>query len=108
MKVNNFFPLSILQDQIKLSNKEKDNLINDIREMKKNSKNKNYKLNQASWTGDTQGYEYIYNNPRFNNLFVEIKKKIEIYLDFLKVDREQIEIFIQRSWATISVGNEVI
>ena len=108
MKVNNFFPLSILQDQIFLGNEEKINLINDIREMKKNSKNKNYKLNQASWTGDTQGYEYIYNNPRFNNLFVEIKKKIEIYLDFLKVDREQIEIFIQRSWATISVGNEVI
>lgn len=108
MKVNNFFPLSILQDQIRLSNEEKDNLINDIREMKKNSKNKNYKLNQASWTGDTQGYEYIYNNPRFNNLFIEIKKKIEIYLDFLKIDREQIEIFIQRSWATISVGNEVI
>ena len=72
MKVNNFFPLSILQDQIRLSNEEKDNLINDIREMKKNSKNKNYKLNQASWTGDTQGYEYIYNNPRFNNLFIEI------------------------------------
>lgn len=108
MKVHNFFPLSILQDQIKLSDVEKIDLINDIRIMKDNSQNSEYKLNQASWTGDTQGYEYIYDNPKFNNLFLEIKKKIEIYLDFLKVDKDQIETYIQRSWATISVGSEVI
>ena len=77
MKVNNFFPLSILQDQIKLNKEEKIKLINDIREMKKNSQNSDYKLNQASWSGDTQGYEYIYNNPNFDNLFVEIKKKLK-------------------------------
>ena len=58
MKVSNFFPLSIFQDQIKLNNEEKINLINDIRKMKQNSQNSDYKLNQASWTGDTQGYEY--------------------------------------------------
>ena len=108
MKVHNFFPLSILQDQIKLTDEDKINLINDIRIMKNNSQNSDYKLNQASWTGDTQGYEYIYNNPKFNNLFIEIKKKIKIYLDFLKIDKDQIEIYIQRSWATISVGSETI
>ena len=108
MKVHNFFPLSIIQDQIKLTDVEKIDLINDIRIMKDNSQNSEYKLNQASWTGDTQGYEYIYDNPKFNNLFLEIKKKIEIYLDFLKVDKDQIETYIQRSWATISVGSEVI
>ena len=108
MKVHNFFPLSILQDRIKLTDKDKINLINDIRIMKNNSQNSGYKLNQASWTGDTQGYEYIYNNPKFNNLFEEIKKKIQIYLDHLKIDQDQIETYIQRSWATISVGNEVI
>ena len=37
-----------------------------------------------------------------------IKKKIQIYLDFLKIDKDQIETYIQRSWATISVGSEVI
>ena len=108
MKVHNFFPLSILQDQIKLTDEEKNNLINDIRIMKSNSQNSNYKLNKASWTGDTQGYEYIFNNPKFNNLFEEIKKKIQIYLDVLKIDQDQIETYIQRSWATISVGSEVI
>ena len=39
MKVHNFFPLSILQDQIKLTDKEKINLIEDIRIMKNNSQN---------------------------------------------------------------------
>jgi uncharacterized protein (TIGR02466 family) len=108
MKVHNFFPLSILQDQIKLTDEEKINLINDIRIMKSNSQNSDHKLNKASWTGDTQGHEYIYNNPKFSNLFEEIKKKIHIYLDFLKIDQDQIETYIQRSWATISVDSEVI
>ena len=108
MKVHNFFPLSILQDQIKLTDEEKINLINDIRVMKANSQNSDYKLNKASWTGDTQGYEYIYNNPKFSNLFEEIKKKIQIYLDLLKMDQDQIETYNQRSWATIQVGSEVI
>ena len=108
MKVHNFFPLSILQDQIRLTDEEKINLINDIRIMKSNSQNSDHKLNKASWTGDTQGHEYIYNNPKFNNLFEEIKKKIYIYLDFLKIDQDQIETYIQRSWATISVDSEVI
>ena len=108
MKVHNFFPLSILQDQIKLLDEEKINLINDIRVMKSNSQNSDYQKNDASWTGDTQGYEYIFNIPKFENLFLEIKKKIEIYLDFLKIDKDQIEVYIQRSWATISVSGEVI
>jgi uncharacterized protein (TIGR02466 family) len=108
MKLHNFFPLSILQDQIKLTDEEKINLINDIRFMKNNSQNSDYQKSDSSWTGDTQGYEYIFNNPKFNNLFLEIKKKIEIYLDFLKIDKNQIETYIQRSWATISIGGEVI
>ena len=108
MKVHNFFPLSILQDQIKLTDEEKIKLINEIRVMKSNSQNSGYQKNDASWTGDTQGYEYIFNIPKFENLFLEIKKKIEIYLDFLKIDKDQIEIYIQRSWATISVSSEVI
>ena len=108
MKVHNFFPLSILQDQIKLTDEEKIKLINDIRAMKSNSQNSDYQKNDASWTGDTQGYEYIFNIPKFENLFLEIKKKIEIYLDFLKIDKDQIEIYIQRSWATVSNSSEVI
>ena len=56
MKIHNFFPLSIFQDQIQISVEEKNNLINEIRKMKDSSKNPDYKLKNASWTGDTQGF----------------------------------------------------
>ncbi len=59
MKIHNFFPLSIFQDQIQMSNDEKNNLINEIRKMKDLSKNSDYKFNNESWTGDTQGFEYL-------------------------------------------------
>ena len=108
MKIHNFFPLSIFQDQIQMSINEKNNLINEIRKMKDLSKNSDYKLKNASWTGDTQGFEYLHKNKLFNKLFDEIKKKIILYLDFLKVDPEQIDVFMSRSWATISDNKEAI
>ena len=106
MKIVNFFPLCVMQDQIVIENKQ--NLIKEIRKMKKNSENLNYQKDDASWTGDTQGFEFLYRNKKFQKLFDEIKKKINIYLDFLKIDKDQMDIYIQRSWATISNGKEVI
>mgnify|MGYP001265104147 CR=1 FL=1 len=108
MKILNFFPLSILQDQINLSDEKKDALINEVKDMKNKSQNSSYKQEDASWTGDTQGYEFIHKNQKFDIFFLELKKKIDLYLDFLKIDKNQIEPFIQRSWATISVGKEAI
>ena len=108
MKIHNFFPLSVFQDQIQMSDDEKNNLINEIRKMKDLSKNSDYKLKNASWTGDTQGFEYLHKNKVFDKLFDEIKKKIILYLEFLKVNKEQIDIFMSRSWATISNNKEAI
>ena len=76
MKIHNFFPLSVFQDQIQMSDDEKNNLINEIRKMKDLSKNSDYKLKNASWTGDTQGFEYLHKNKVFDKLFDEIKKKL--------------------------------
>ena len=108
MKIHNFFTLCIFQDQIQMSDDEKNNLINEIRKMKDLSKNSDYKLKNASWTGDTQGFEYLHKNKVFDKLFDEIKKKIILYLEFLKVNKEQIDIFMSRSWATISNNKEAI
>ena len=108
MKIHNFFPLSIFQDQIQMSIDEKNNLINEIRKMKDTSQNLGSIGKSESWTGDTQGFEYLHKNKVFDKLFDEIKKKIILYLNFLKVDQEQIDIFMQRSWATISNNKEVI
>ena len=108
MKIHNFFPLCLFQDQIQMSIDEKNNLINEIRKMKDTSQNPGSIGKSESWTGDTQGFEYLHKNKVFDKLFDEIKKKIILYLNFLKVDQEQIDIFMQRSWATISNNKEVI
>jgi uncharacterized protein (TIGR02466 family) len=108
MKILNFFPLSILHDQINLSDKKKNSLLDEVKDMKNNSKNSNPKPDDRSWTGDTQGYEFIHKNPKFNDFFLELKNKINLYLDFLKIDKNQIETYIQRSWVTISNGKEAI
>ena len=83
MKIHNFFPLSIFQDQIQMSTGEKNNLIKEIRKMKDDSKNLDYKLKNASWTGDTQGFEYLHKNKAFNKLFDEIKTDNEDVTDFV-------------------------
>ena len=108
MKVLNFFPLSIFQDQINLSKEQKVTLVNEVRNMKNNSQNLSYKENNDSWTGDTQGHEFLHKNPKFDIFFSELRKKIDLYLDFLKIDINQVEPFIRRSWATISDGKEAI
>jgi uncharacterized protein (TIGR02466 family) len=108
MKIHNFFPLSILHDQINLSDKKRNSLLDEIKNMKNNSKNSNPKPDDRSWTGDTQGYEFIHKNSKFDNFFSELKGKINLYLDFLKIDKNQIETYIQRSWVTISDGKEII
>jgi uncharacterized protein (TIGR02466 family) len=108
MKVYNIFPLTICQSKIDIEDKEISNLISLIKEMKASSKNIDYYNKIGSWTGDTQGFENLHHNSEFNNLFGEIKKKLIEYLDVLNIDQEQLDIYIQRSWATISEGKEHI
>ena len=76
MNLINLFPLTILKDKIDISDDEKALMINEIRDMKKNSKNTNYQTKTNAWTGDTQGFEYIFKNEKFSLLLQEIKKII--------------------------------
>ena len=107
-QIFNFFPLSVLKSKIDLSDEQKKKMLDEIFDMEKKSKNVEYKNQTSSWTGDTQGFEYIHNNPVFDSFFEEVKKKIVEYLEILQIDHEQLDIFIQRSWATISKEKENI
>ena len=64
MQIFNLFPLSILKEKISLDQNTKKQMIEEIRIMVKNSKNENYKSDKSSWTGDTQGFEYICKNEK--------------------------------------------
>ena len=108
MKIYNIFPLTIYQSKIEIEKNEKKKLISLIKDMKVNSKNLEYYNKVGSWTGDTQGFENLHHNPDFINFHKEVKKKIIEYLNVLNIDQNQLDIYVQRSWATISEGKEHI
>ena len=108
MNLINLFPLTIIKDKIEIIDNEKVLMIDEIRNMKNNSKNKDFQTKTNAWTGDTQGFEYIHKNRKFKNLFDEITKRIWGYLDCVEIDSKRVDLYIQRSWATISVGGERI
>ena len=107
-QIFNFFPLSVLKSKVDLSVQQKKKMLDEIFDMEKKSKNSEYKNQTSSWTGDTQGFEYIHKNSVFDDFFIEVKKKIVEYLESLQIDHEQLDIFVQRSWATISKDKENI
>ena len=108
MNLINLFPLTIIKDKIDVLDDEKKLMIKEIREMKKNSKNINYQTKTNAWTGDTQGYEFIHKNKKFKNLFNEITKRVWGYLNCVEIDSKLVDLYVQRSWATISEGDERI
>ena len=108
MNLINLFPLTIIKDKIEISVEDKDVMISEIRDMKKNSKNLSYQTKTNAWTGDTQGFEFIHKNKKFKKLFDEIIKRVWGYLNCVEIDNKLVDIYIQRSWATISIGNERI
>ena len=65
MQIINLFPLSIIREKISLSQNIKNEMIEEIRLMVKNSKNEKYKSNNSRCTGDTPGFENIYRNEKF-------------------------------------------
>ena len=107
-KIFNFFPLTVYKSSILLSEKEKEEMISEIRLMEKKSKNIDYKSSSKAWTGDTQGFEYLHNNPKFENLFIQINKCIIEYLENLSINHKKLDLYFQRSWATISKNKEHI
>ena len=86
MNIINLFPLTIIKDKINMNDNEKVKMIEEIRLMKKNSKNKDYQTQSNAWTGDTQGYEFIHKNKSFGKLFEEIKKRVLEYLKCVEID----------------------
>ena len=108
MNIINLFPLTIIKDKIKIDDDEKNLMLEEIRNMKKKSKNIGYQTTTNAWTGDTQGFEFIHKIKNFEKLFFEIKKRVLEYLKCIEIDYKLIDIYIQRSWATISESNEKI
>ena len=108
MKILNLFPLTLFQEKILINENIKKEMINEILSHVLASKNKDFKVTEDSWTGDTQGYEYLYKNKKFETLFKEIKKQLINYIKNLGINENEIDLYMTRSWATVSNGKERI
>jgi hypothetical protein len=75
-KIFNFFPLSVYKSKLSLTENEKKEMIEEVRSMEKKSKNLDYKSSSKAWTGDTQGFEYLHNNPKIKKFIIQINSCI--------------------------------
>ena len=98
----NFFPLTVFKTKISLENNLKKEMIDEIYRMEKESSSINLKGKGRSWTGDTQGFEFLHKNLKFEKFFIEVKKKLIEYFELMKIDHNQLDIYLQSSWATLS------
>jgi len=102
------FPLTIYKNRLGLAENERIELINDVYFQEKQSKNMKHKSRSKGWTGDTQGFEFIFSNKKFNNLFSLISKEITEYVKAIGINSDKIDLYYQRAWATISRKGENI
>jgi len=102
------FPLSIYRTKIGLTENERNILIEETQDQKSKSKNPSYKTKTGTWTGDTQGFEFLHLNKKFEKLFSLISLAIKKYTEHLGINNNKINFYYQRSWATIAKGNENI
>ncbi len=104
MKALNLFPLTIAQDKITISEDERMIFINEIKKMQ----SKNNQKSDYAWTGDTKGYEFLFENKLFGNLAKKISDAIIKYLQILEINTNLLDIYYQRSWATYTKNAQSI
>ena len=106
-KIYNFFPLSIYRGKIELPENTKIDMVKEIISMKETS-DQGLKPSQNAWTGDTHGYEYLFQNKKFETFYKEVEKHVIKYMDHFELDVSKLDFYFQRSWATLSNSKEHI
>tara|TARA_Y200000002_G_scaffold364872_1_gene354246 strand:+ start:586 stop:1266 length:681 start_codon:yes stop_codon:yes gene_type:complete len=104
MKALNLFPLTVAQDNINIDEKQRDLLINEITKMQSVHNNQS----PYAWTGDTKGYEFLFEIKLFKNLANKISASIIKYLQLLEINTNLLDIYYQRSWATYTKNEQNI
>ena len=104
MKALNLFPLTVAQDKITVREDERNIFINEIEKME----SKSNQQSDYAWTGDTNGYEFLFKNKIFENLAKKISDVIIEYLKILEINTNLLDIYYQRSWATYTNNKQSI
>ena len=104
-KIINAFPLTVFQDSVTMDPAYRAELCQAILAME------SQKIQQtpgSSWTGDTNGREFLHNDPRFDKLFASFSEPLARYLEMLRIDLDKITLYYTRSWGTVSVRGQAI
>ena len=102
------FALTLFKDSISLSPGEKAEMVAHILQSAERAAGVMPKPDGTSWTGDTQGHEFLFRNPLFDDLQRKIGSIIRDYVEELDVDSSRIDFYYQRSWATVTQRDEHI
>jgi uncharacterized protein (TIGR02466 family) len=105
-KLMNLFPLTIFKDQIIVSEDKKKELTNHV--ITSSKQNLFLKSDTKSWTGDINHEQFLLSDPKFKVFFDEISKKSKIYVETLGINTSKVNMYLNRSWGTVSNEGENI
>ncbi len=103
--VINAFPLTIYQDAVIVEPAARARMAEAILAMEPRT------IQQtpgSSWTGDTNGFEFLHNEEVFRPLFESFRAPVDRYLETLRLDPAKLKLYYTRSWATVSRDREAI
>ncbi len=63
---------------------------------------------ESAWLGDTAGHEFLFQEDAFEPLFDVIGVSVRRYLNELGLDADRLQLYFQRSWATVSRAGQRI
>ena len=103
--VINAFPLTIYQDAVVVEPAARDRMVDVILAMEPQT------IQQtpgSSWTGDTNGHEFLHNEEAFRPLFESFRGPIVRYLETLRLNPGKLRLYYTRSWGTVSRDREAV
>ncbi len=91
------FALSVFRQKLEIDQAYRQKLCSRVLEMERPRPEE-----ESAWLGDTSGFEFLFRDPDFEVLFVEIGKAVRQYTKGLGLNDELLAFYFQRSWATVS------
>lgn len=99
----NAFPLTVYHDSVSIDAPDRARMVEAILAMGTQTIQQ---TRGSSWTGDTNGFEFLHRDERFQSLFERFADPVNRYLDALGVDDSKVILYYTRSWGTISRRGE--
>jgi uncharacterized protein (TIGR02466 family) len=93
------FSLSVFRKQLTLTEEYRDELCRTILEMESHRRSVD---SETAWLGDAAGFEFLFGEPKFEELFAQIGDAIKGYTQELGLNNDRLAFYYQRSWATVS------